>query len=545
MSDDNNINKQIILSCEKMETRVAVLENSRLEEYVIERYTDDVKVGSIYLGKIVNLQPSLQAAFVDIGTEKNAFLHYGDLMDGLKNLFETQIAIVEHKSHLSEDEKNRQIAYWQDAIYRRKHRKLTIDNLLEYFSVGTELIVQVIKGPIGTKGPRVSVDISIVGRFLVLMPFNNTIGVSSKIESKVERKRLKEILNSLKIPEGIGLICRTVGEGKKDVYFKRDAELLLDAWRSAEDKLKRCEGTFELYREPDLSSRTARDFMTEEISGIMVDDKKAYRIIHSQLKKYGGIKMACKVKEYKGKESIFDYFNINSQLYQLLGRTVSLPSGGYICIDETEALIAIDVNSGRPGRSRIEQPELILRTNMEAAEEIARQLRLRNVGGLVVIDFIDMKTEADRNTIYNLMKNLTRHDKARTKVLPISQMGLMEMTRQREQESLQSVIFDMCPYCKGTGHIKSTESMSVEIQRELNTITRDKKYKNSFLRIFVHPLVLQRLKEEDAELLEDIENNSSLQLSFRADETLHFEKFRIIDEETEEQLFPVETEKTE
>ena len=532
------VNKQIILNCEKMETRVAVLENSRLEEYVIERYTDDIKVGSIFLGKIVNLQPSLQAAFIDIGTEKNAFLHYSDLFDGLKNVFEMQIAIIEHKSGLSRDEKDRQIAKLQDAIYQRRNRKITANNITEFFRPGTELIVQVIKGPIGTKGPRVSVDISIAGRFLVLMPFNDAIGVSSKIESKQERKRLKEILGTLNIPEGIGLICRTVGEGKKDVYFKRDAELLLDAWRSAEDKLSRCEGCFEIYREPDLVSRTARDFMTDEISGIMADDKNAYRIIHAQLKKYGGLKMASKVKEYRGKEPIFEYYKITEQLYQLLGRQVSLSSGGYICIDETEALIAIDVNTGRVGRSKIEQPELILRTNIEAAEEIARQLRLRNVGGLVVIDFIDMKEEKDRDLIYNLMKSLTRNDKSRTKVLPISPMGLMEMTRQREQESLQSFIFDKCPYCKGTGHLKSSESMSVEIQRELNNITKDRKFKNAMLRIFVHPEVLQRLKTLDAEFLEDIEQNSTLQLSFRADEGLHFESFRITDEITGEQYFP-------
>jgi ribonuclease G len=521
-----------------METRVAVLENSKLEEYVIERYTDDVKVGSIYLGKIVNLQPSLQAAFVDIGMEKNAFLHYNDLFDGLKNIFEMQVAIIEHKSNLSRDEKDKQIARLQDAIYLRRNKKITVDNISDFFRPGTELIVQVVKGPIGTKGPRVSVDITIAGRFLVLMPFNNTIGVSSKIDSKQERKRLKDILSELRIPEGIGLICRTIGEGKKEVYFKRDAELLLDAWKSAEDKISRCDGCFEIYREPDLVNRTARDFMTDEISGIMVDDKNAYRIIHSQLKKYGGLKTACKVKEYRGKEPIFEYYKINEQLYQLMGRQVSLPSGGYICIDETEALIAIDVNSGRAGRSKIEQPELILRTNMEAAEEIARQLRLRNVGGLVVIDFIDMKEEKDRDLIYTTMRNLTRHDKSRTKVLPISQMGLMEMTRQREQESLQSFIFDPCPYCKGTGHLKSSESMSVEIQRELHNITKDRKFKNAMLRIFVHPMVLQRLKTEDAPYLEDIERNSTLQLSFRAEDGLHFESFRIVDEITGEQYFP-------
>lgn len=530
--------KQIVLNCEKLESRFAVLANGKLEEYIVERYTDEVKVGSIYLGKIVNLQPSLQAAFVDIGSDKNAFLHYSDILDSVDDVLDMQNDIIQNKTAMNQELKSKKLQELAQAAKLRKKKKLTVDNIPEYFRQGTELLVQVIKGPISTKGARVSTSISIAGRFLVMMPYADHIGISNKIDDTAERNRLKKILKELEIPEGIGLICRTVGEGQKPLYFKRDLELLLDSWKHIEEKISQGNAPLELYREPNLIERTARDFMTDDIGGIVVDDKNAYRLIHSLLKKYGGLRMASKVKEFKGKELIFDAFNVNRQLYQLLGREVNLNSGGYLCIDETEALIAIDVNSGRAGRKKIEQPDLILRTNLEAAEEVARQLRLRNIGGLVVIDFIDMKSAKDRDAVYQIMRKLTKDDRAKTKVLPISQMGLMEMTRQREQESLKNVIFDPCPYCKGSGHVKSTESMSVEIQRALNVITKEKKYKKMPLRLIMHPEVLERLKNEDSVLLVDIEEKSDHELSFRSDESLHFEEFKILDAETNNVLFP-------
>lgn len=529
--------KQIILNCEKLERRFALLAGGKLEEYIVERENDEVKLGSIYLGKIVNLEPSLQAAFVDIGSEKNAFLHYSDIIEGSDDIIERQDELVKVRNHESSGKRSAKLEEITAAAQKRKKHKFTVNNIPEHFKPGTELLVQVIKGPIGTKGARVSTNLSIAGRYLVILPYSANIGLSSKIEDKSERERLKKILNELEVPDGVGLICRTVGEGRKAVFFKRDLKILLDYWESIEDKISRCQSPVCVYQEPNLIERTARDFMTEEIGGILVDDKNAYSIIHSMLRKHGGLRMGAKVKHYTGKNPIYEYYNIDSQLKQLLRREVALPSGGYICIDETEALIAIDVNSGRVGSNKkIEHPELIFRTNLEAAEEIARQLRLRNVGGLVVIDFIDMRTQHDREEIYKAMKKFVKEDRAKIKVLPISKFGLMEMTRQRELESLSSAIFDPCPYCRGSGKIFSAESMSIAIQRKLTELLKNSKYKKVPFRLIMHPDILARLKNEDSHLLSDIEEKYHHNLSFRADPSMHCEEFKIVDADTLQEL---------
>lgn len=522
--------KQIILNCEQLERRFALLAGGRLEEYIVERENNDVKPGAIYLGKIVNLEPSLQAAFVDIGAEKNAFLHYSDIIDGSDDVIERQDDLIKVKNRESDKKRSDKLeAITAEAKNRKKH-KFTVNNIPEYFKPGTELLVQVVKGPIGTKGARVSTNLSIAGRYLVILPYSAHIGLSTKIEDKAERDRLKKILNDLEVPEGVGLICRTVGEGRKAIFFKRDLKILLDYWDSIEDKISRCQAPVCVYEEPNLIERTARDFMTEEIGGILVDDKNAFSIIRSMLRKHGGLKMGAKVKHYTGKDPIYEYYNVDKQLSQLLKREVSLPSGGYICIDETEALIAIDVNSGRIGSNKkIEHPELILRTNLEAAEEIARQLRLRNVGGLVVIDFIDMRTQKDREEVYKTMKKFAKEDSAKTKVIPISKFGLMEMTRQREVESLSSSIFSTCPYCGGSGHVMSPESMSVAIQRKLTELLKNSKYKKTPFRLIMHPDILARLKNEDSHILSEIEEKYHHDLTFRADPAMHCEEFKILD----------------
>jgi ribonuclease G len=274
--------------------------------------------------------------------------------------------------------------------------------------------------------------------------------------------------------------------------------------------------------------------MTDEIDGIVVDDPDAFKHIKEMLKRIGGSKLASKVTRFKGSAQIFDHYRIDEQLKTVFQREVKLPGGGAIVIDETEALIAIDVNSGHSGRKLTDQPEFILKTNMEAAEEIARQLKLRNVGGLVVLDFIDMRSAADRDELYRHMKKLVKDDRAKTKLLPLSKLGLMEMTRQREQESILDQVYDPCPYCHGSGLVKSALTMSAEIQRELSSVMRDKKYRGKALRVYMHPEILDRLRNEDAELLNDLESRYKNELSFRADPELHYEQFRLTDAESGE-----------
>ena len=365
----------------------------------------------------------------------------------------------------------------------------------------------------------------------MLLPYSDHYGLSSKIEKRAERDRLKKIISELDIPKGIGVICRTVGEGRKGIFFKRDLDMLLDYWHKVEEILEKRKAPCEVYREPNLLERTVRDLMTEDIDEIQVDNEAAYSKIRNLLYKFGGQKMGSKVACHKRAEPIFEYFNVKKQINQIFTREVPLPSGGCICIDETEALIAIDVNTGK-GKRVGEQPEVIVQTNIEAAEEVARQLRLRNIGGLVVIDFIDMRASWDREKIFKLMRKLVRNDRAKSKILPLSRLGLMEMTRQREQESLQNTVLDRCPYCNGTGHVKSSLSMSVEIQRRLHSLFKSRGNKRIPIRIFMHPDILTRLKNEDAKLFDNLERQYGSDLSFRADSSMHHEEFKFVDPET-------------
>ncbi len=534
----------MILNCEKLERRFAMLNGGRLEEYQIERDDSSPKVGNIYLGRIVNLEPSLQAAFVDIGAEKNAFLHYHEMLPGGDDMLEKKIneedeaEVAAADAPIAAKRKKRQSGS-KKAISEelRRKKKLTVADIPEFFKPGMEILVQVVKSPIGTKGARITTDISIPGRYLVLMPYSEHIGLSTRIEGGTERDRLRKILASLELPEGMGLICRTVGEGRKATFFKRDLDLLLDYWHKIEKAMEAGNAPVEVFAEPDMVGRVIRDFMTEEIDGIVVDDKAACKQITDTLKRFGGSKMAEKVTFYNSSKPVFEHYRINEQLQEVFKREVKLPSGGYICVDETEALIAIDVNSGRSRKGGgTDQPEFILKTNLEAAAEIARQLRLRNVGGLVVLDFIDMKSARDREEVYRTMKKLTKDDRAKTKILPLSRLGLMEMTRQREHESILDQVYNPCPYCRGTGLVKSPLTMSAEIQRRLNSILREKRYKNVPVRVIMHPEILARLRNEDAQLLNDIEEKYGHALSFRADPTLHYEEFKLIDPDTGAEL---------
>ncbi len=530
-------NKTIVLNCDRVERRFALLHDGKLEEYQIERDDDAPKAGDIFLGRIVNLDPLLQAAFVDIGARKNAFLHFQEMLPGYSELAEKYQGSIEvdlNSRRCKREEKQSDSKVNAETARRRK--KIGAEDIPKIFRPGMEILVQVVKAPISTKGARVTTDISIPGRYLVLMPYDEHIGLSSRIESAPERERLRKILSQLELPEGMGMICRTAGEGRKSAFFKNDLQLLLDSWRQIEKDMESFSAPRRLYTEPDLIDRTIRDFMTDEIDGgIVVDDKEAKTKIVETLRRCGARKLAGKVTFYDKPTPIYDTYSVNEQLKTVFQREVRLPSGGAIVIDETEALIAIDVNSGR-SKNGGDQPEFILRTNMEAAEEISRQLRLRNIGGLVVIDFIDMKTQHDRDEVMRHMKHLVKDDKARTRLLAISKLGLMEMTRQREQESIRDQVYSPCPYCSGSGLIKSAVTVSAEIQRKLGSILRDRKYKDIPIRVYMHPEVLARLRNEDDDFFSELENKYHHELSFRADSDLHHEAFRIVDPETNLEL---------
>jgi len=508
---EKRVHKEVIINAETLETRVAVTEDGKLEEFNIERTTEERLVGSIFKGKVRNLEDGLKAAFVDIGFEKNAFLHYWDIVP---NQFDSGVEIVE-----------------REGGRRTQKPKITQRDIPRLYSPGADIIVQVTKGPIGTKGPRVTTNIVLPGRFLVLLPNSDQSGISRKIENPEERKRLKKILRELHI--------RTAGEGQQLRYFVRDLALLLEEWNSVSDKIKKQPMATCVFQEPDLIERTVRDFLTEDVERIVVDNQKAHDRMRDMISKISK-RSASKIKLYTEAQPVFDRFGISKQLENTFSRQVHLKSGGYIVIDETEALVAIDVNTGRHKGGK-DQEALILKVNIEAAEEITRQLRLRNMGGLIVLDFIDMKSGRDRQLVHNKMRDGLRRDKAKTHILPISQLGLMEMTRQRHSESVRAAVYDDCPYCKGRGKVKSTTTMSVEIQRKLQEIlkkrTRDE---NDFqLRIVVHPTVLDRLRTEDEKHLIEMEKRYFGKLSFRADTGMHAEQFKIVNVETNEELASV------
>lgn len=512
------IHKEVIINAETLETRVGVLEDGRLEEFTIERTSDERLVGSIFKGRVRNLEDGLKAAFVDIGFEKNAFLHYWDIVP---TSFDSSVEIVERKGR------------------RRARPKITQKDIPRLYSPGKEIIIQVTKGPIGTKGPRVTTNLVLPGKYLVLLPNSEQSGISRKIERQEERQRLKLILRELALPEGMGVIMRTAGESQQKRYFVRDLAILLQEWNAIQERIKAQSMATCVFEEPDLIERTVRDFLTEDVERIVVDNPKAQSRMQEMVSKISK-RSASKVKLYSDPHPVFDRFNITRQLENTFSRVVHLKSGAYIVVDETEALVAIDVNTGRAKGSR-DQDQAILKVNVEAAQEIARQLRLRNMGGLIVLDFIDMKSRRDQQAVFQKLRDGLKRDKARTHILPISQLGLLEMTRQRHSESVHQAVYDDCPYCKGRGRVKSSLTMSVEIQRKLTELLRKRPRDESDfqLRIVVNPVVLGRLRKEDEKHLIELEKRYFGKLSFRAEPAMHAEQFKIINVASNEELASV------
>jgi ribonuclease G len=505
--------KEIIISCERLERRVAVLEGGRLEEFSIERESDRQISGSIYKGRVKNLEPGLKAMFVDIGLDKNAFLHY---WDAIPAALDPGVEAIERQGK-----------------QRKNQKRITANDIPKIYPPGSDIIVQVTKGPIGTKGPRITTNISLAGRYLVLMPFSDQSGISRKIEDPKERQRLRRILTDLDVPDNMAVIIRTVGEGQKARFFVRDLHVLLEEWKKISGDLETVRAPKLLLPEPDLIERTVRDFLTDEVDRIVVDDIDAA----NRMKDLVGIiskRSQKKIRHYTEAVPIFERFAVDKQIDAALRRQVWLPCGGYLVIDETEALVAIDVNTGRNKGSK-DQDKTILQTNLEAAEEIARQLRLRNIGGLIVLDFIDMRQQRDQKAVLQLFKEHIKRDKARTHVLPISQLGLMEMTRQRVQESISRAVYMECPSCKGKGIIKSPETMSVEIQRALTRVMKLHPGVRE-VRVVLNADVLDRLKKEDEEILIDLERKFQGRLSFRVNAKFHFEEFKLVNALTDEEL---------
>ena len=515
----SKMKREIIINVEKLETRVAVLENGRLEEFMVEHPEEERLVGSVFKGRVQNLQNDLQAAFIDIGLEKNAFLHYWDMTPDADALLDDD-----------DDKEKKQKG-------GRKSNRLTDAEIAKRFPPGSEIIVQVTKGPISTKGPRVTANLSIPGRYLVMMPGTKIRGVSKKIGDADERKRLKRILDRLPLPANGGLGVPPVGQGASARAFARDLRNLVSVWNEMQGNVKNLRTPCCIFQEPDLCERVIRDWLTEDVDSIVIDDATTYESMRELASRISR-RARARINRFDGDAGIFDHYGVERQLQNAVARQVALKSGGYLVIDETEALIAVDVNTGHY-KGKGSQEDAIREVNLEAVEEVARQLRLRNIGGLVILDLIDMKSRKHQREVVRALKEALRRDRARTNVLDISELGLLEMSRQRQDSSILSQLTSTCPYCQGHGLVKSPMAVSIEIQRHLIALLKkSEREKQPFEpKIVIAPQVMQRLRTEDSDILARLQKDFNTRLTFVSELHRHPEAFSILDAATSQVLY--------
>ena len=516
-SKDRATYRELVINAETLEKRVALLTNGVLDKFEIEHKGENRMVGAIFKGRVQNLESGLKAAFVDIGQPKNAFLHYWDMLPAAND---SQVEFI--RDNESAEQKQRK------ARYQAK-------DIPQLFPAGSDIVIQVVKDQIGTKGPRSTTNIALPGRYLVLMPFSGACGVSRKIEESSERERLKDILRSLTIPEGMGVIIRTAGEGKQARWFVRDLHMLLKRWQAIVEKINAPDRKpVLLYQEPGLIERTVRDFLTEEVDRILVDNPEDFKLVQDLVGEVSP-RSRSRVELYADPIPVFERYNIERQIEQLFQRRVPLPSGGEIVIDETEALTAIDVNTGgHRGKDGAKDGNFITQANLEAVTEAARQIKLRNLGGLIMIDTIDMKNPKDRKKVYDALREAMEGDRAKHQILPISQLGVLQMTRQRHTESNTTSMYTACPHCQGRGIVKNPRTVSVEIQRKLLSVIRRLREqhgpdKDLEINILLHPINLERIVTEDREYFRDLMKSCKVRIGTKPDPTYSIEAFKLFD----------------
>lgn len=523
--------KELVINQTLNECRAALIENGEILDYLMDRSPEEVDsrpvVGNIYKAKVLRVLPGMQSAFLDIGYEKAAFLYVDDAY--LPTLEEQREMIERAKKSKSPPGRPGEIipdelSTLAETVDMRFRPESAIEDFLKE---GQEIIVQVAKEPISTKGPRVTRHITLAGRHVVFMPFIEHTGVSRRIENDEERDRLKEILEKIR-PEGQGVIARTVAEGSTSKTIKADFNMLVKIWREVVKKGEKPKAPTLIYKDLTFIQRVLRDITDEDVSQIVVDSKENYKEVEKFITKYLP-SMKGKTKTYDGSAPIFEHYGVDLEIERGLSNRVYLPSGGSLNIDQTEALVSIDVNTGKfVGRKTLE--DTILRTNLEAVREISYQMRLRNCGGLIIIDFIDMEKEENRNSVYSSLLEALKKDRAKTNVLPISGLGLVEMTRKRTRDTLTRIMCEPCPYCEGTGRVKSTLTVSYELVRALyKVLGKSRGFKKVF--IYAHPEVTARLCGEDLDVIENLEQKFGTSLLIRSENNYHIEQYEIFPQE--------------
>jgi ribonuclease G len=467
------LNKELIINAAPQGVEIALLEDKKLVELHNEKADASFAVGDLYLGKVKKLIPGLNAAFVDVGFEKDAFLHYTDLSPYARSLLKfTQMAISDQQEN-----------GFDFAQFQVEPEIIKTGKINEVLGGKPNILVQILKEPIAAKGPRLSCEISLPGRFVVITPFNDIVAVSRKIHSSDERKRLQKIIEAIK-PKNFGVIVRTAAEGKNTAELHEDLLALVETWKTIQRNLKASVAPAKILSEQTKTTSILRDLLNEDFNRIVVNDKNIYNDAKSYIQRIAPEK-ADIVSFYHNGSPIFDQFGVTKQVKAAFGKTVNLPSGAYLIIEHTEALHVIDVNSGYKSVSN-NQEQNALETNLEAADEIARQLRLRDLGGIIVVDFIDMKLPDNKRKLMEAMEGFMRPDRAKHAVLPISKFGLMQITRQRMKPEVNINTQEVCPSCNGTGKISSTLILEDEIEKNLNYLLT---HKHTDLSLVVHPIM--------------------------------------------------------
>ena len=505
------MSSELIINVTSFETRVALIENSSLAELHIERESDKGITGNIYKGRVTRVLPGMQAAFVDIGLSRSAFLYVVDVYQSDRSFEEIMNGLQDGSVELEQNNK--------PAELQKSRLTYPIEDLL---IEGQEIPVQVVKEPIGSKGSRISSHVSLPGRYLVFMPMVNHVGISRRIENDEERARLKEIVQRIK-PADAGFIIRTASEGAAEEEIAMDMDFLSKVWNNIQKRMVNAAVPSLVHEDLSISLRAIRDLYSRDVERVVVDSRKTYESIMEFSDTFMP-QLKYSVEYYDREEPIFDAYGIEVEISRALGKRIWLKSGGYIVIEETEALVAIDVNTGRyVGKGNPD--DTIYKTNLEAVKEIAYQIRLRNLGGIIIIDFIDMEKESDREKILQAFKEALSKDRAKTNILSISELGLIEMTRKRVRENLSRKMGESCPYCEGRGSIRSTPSLCYEILRAIRREAMNSI--GSKIIVLVHPDVATFLYDEERNGVEELEKQIKKKIMIKIKDDLHHEQFEV------------------
>lgn len=539
------MSKQILVNSRAFETRVAILENGEIKNLYIEREEDRNVVGNIYKGVVKRVLPGMQAAFLELGLERTAFLYVDDIIE---EPFGSDLDYGEEEDEDDGGDEESRAPRRNDRGGpsvrgggrgaprgggrggprgrrggRAPRRVKNSANIQDLLKEGQELLVQVAKAPIGTKGARLTTHLSLPGRNLVLMPTVQHLGISRRIENDKERRRLRELFNKQIRPKGIGFIIRTVAAGKQLNELKADADYLLNLWDRIQRDSKEKKAPSLIHEDLGLGLRSVRDYLMDDVDSFIVDDVDDYEEINRFIG-YFMPRLKSRVKLFKGPSQLFEHYGIEAEISRALGKKVWLKSGGYLLIDQSEALTAIDVNTGRyVGSKSLE--ETIYRTNLEAVKEIAYQLRLRNVGGIIIIDLIDMENPDNKDKVYRALHEVLLEDKARTNILKISDLGLIEMTRKRTHEDLVHYLTEICGYCEGRGYHKSKRTIAFDIFREIEKEAIGDSSQS--IVVFANPEVVQRIRKEERKHVAILERRLRKKIVVKTDVDFHTEQFEV------------------